>query len=194
VKRTRPNRGIEERIAVRQTAALAPLFPQLRREDIAAVARAEAWLAASAYDARRGVDLGAYLTRRVRWAVLHYAEKELPPAMRVFSAVLRAASRSGARIVLPESLVDPSALADEGAEGEDDIIDRLDRARALEAVRRAVDALPREDRGVFLLRFMDEETHEGIASVYGFSVATAKRRACAALTAVRAALREQGVL
>jgi Sigma-70, region 4 len=190
---TKSARTVEERVAVRQVYFLSPLFPSLPREDIAAVARAAAWLAARAYDASKGVERAAYIGQRVRWAVLHYAERELPAAMRVFGAVLRGAVRSGDRVAHAGEPVDPEALAGDNP-GEDDLLDRLDRACTLQAVRHAVEALPRDERSVFLMRYQDGDTWNGIAAALGFSTGTAKRRASAALAKVQAALREAGVL
>jgi RNA polymerase sigma factor (sigma-70 family) len=203
-----------ERTVDRVTDGYAAVFPQLRHEDIAAVTSLEHWRATIEYDRATNPNYLAYLTQRLRWAILHFVEKELPSAMRVFGGALRSAIRHGA--TMPEapanvSEEDPEeellALCDEHASvfagrlfvdlssagGEEGMHDRLDNARYLDAVQRALARLPEVDRLVWERRYQDEETYETIAAAFGFSVRTAKRRASDAMAAVRCFLRENGM-
>jgi hypothetical protein len=98
----RPRGGAVRRAAGAAVGAavggIAPLFPQLWREDIEAEARLAAWRAAQAFDPGAGIPFSAYVGQRVRWAVLHFVERELGPALRFFPGALRAAVRSGATL------------------------------------------------------------------------------------------------
>jgi DNA-directed RNA polymerase specialized sigma24 family protein len=203
-----------KKVVERMTNTYAALFPQLRREDIASVTRFEHWRATRQYDRAMNPNYIAYLTQRLKWAVLHFVEKELPSAMRVFGGALRAAARHGSTIPITTGSAgeeDPEeqlrAVCDEhaaifagrlyadlgSAEGEEGIHHRLDNARYMEIVGRALAKMPEIDRLVWERRYRDEETHEAIAAAFGFSVGTAKRRASDAMAAIRVALRESGI-
>jgi RNA polymerase sigma factor (sigma-70 family) len=207
-----------ETIAKDAARSYGAMFPQLRHEDLLAVARETAWLAVREYDAAQCPNFPAYLTLRVKWAILHFVEKELPAVMRVFGGALRAAVRHGASLSPSalgtrdpeEELRDPEEelqaacdahaaafagrlYADLGsAEGEDGLHARLDNARFLAIVDRTLAKMPEIDRLVWERRYRDEETHQAIATAFGFSVGTAKRRAAEAMSAIRCALRETG--
>jgi DNA-directed RNA polymerase specialized sigma24 family protein len=201
----------------RVTRAYAALFPALRLEDIASVTSFEHWRATREYDRALHPNYVVYLTQRLKWASLHFVEKELPAATRVFGVALRTAARSGSVIPgapavgagdVKEDLEEKlHALCDEradvfagllyadlgSAEGEDGVHARLDNARYMEVVNRALAKLPDVDRLVWERRYRDEETHEAIAAAFGFSVGTAKRRASDAMAAIRCCLRESGM-
>jgi RNA polymerase sigma factor (sigma-70 family) len=204
-----------EKIAAREADSYAAMFPQLRQEDIAAVARETVWSALRDYDAARNPNVCAYLTQHVRWAILRYVEQELPPALRVFGGALRASVRHGERIATIAIPDDPQeaqevvdALLEEhagifvgrlcadlrtGGGEEDGAIDQLDRARLLAAVDAALATLPGEEREAWERKYQHEQTHEEIAAALGVSVGTAQRRASAAMSKVRCYLRVRGM-